>query len=52
MDVFIVGSAYSSQQSWAEGALITSEYMLQKYYGLTPMNGIEEDYAINQLLKF
>jgi hypothetical protein len=49
MDIYIIGSAYSSQQGWAEGALITSEYMLQKYFNLTPIPGVGINYIENQL---
>lgn len=37
-DVFICGSAYSNKQSWVEGALLTTEYMLNKHFDLKPAN--------------
>jgi hypothetical protein len=34
--VYICGEAYSHQQGWVEGALATTESMLQKHLGLAP----------------
>jgi hypothetical protein len=34
--VFIVGEAYSDRQGWVEGALRTSERLLQEHFGLPP----------------
>ncbi len=36
-DIFIVGSAYSYDQAWVEGALATSEAMLEKFFGIKPI---------------
>jgi hypothetical protein len=41
-DVFICGSSYSSKQSWAEGALLTTEYMISKHFGITLPSDIEK----------
>jgi|SRR6185436_10440864 len=43
-DVFICGSAYSSKQSWVEGALLTTEYMLQEYFDLSQFDPNLQDY--------
>ena len=34
--VYIVGEAYSDRQGWVEGALRTSEMLLQQHFGLPP----------------
>jgi hypothetical protein len=38
--VYIVGSCYSFDQAWVEGALCTAESVLQDYVGLPAFNGI------------
>jgi len=44
-DVYICGSAYSSMQSWAEGALLTTEYMLQKHFTIEPFDSDIQEYV-------
>jgi len=38
LPIFICGEAYSHEQGWVEGALATSELMLQNYFGLKEPN--------------
>ncbi len=51
LDVHVIGSAYSNQQSWAEGALITAEFLLQEEYKLDAPEHLPPGYAQNNLLK-
>src|SRR5262249_33821500 len=39
--VYIVGEAYSDRQGWVEGALRTSEMLLQQHFGLPPPSWLE-----------
>jgi hypothetical protein len=39
--VYIVGEAYSDRQGWVEGALRTSEMLLQQHFGLPPPPWLE-----------
>jgi len=41
LPIYIVGEAYSGSQSWVEGALETSELVLQTKFGLTPPPWVE-----------
>jgi monoamine oxidase len=42
-DIHIVGEAYSYLQGWVEGALETSESMLQEFFGLKPPKWMPKD---------
>ncbi len=35
--IFIVGSAYSNDQAWVEGAFCTAESVLNDFFGITPI---------------
>ncbi len=37
---YVIGEAWSENQTWAEGSLQTSEILLQNHFGLTPPNWI------------
>ena len=50
--VFICGEAYSNRQSWMEGAVLTAETILQKYFGITPfVYHIEEKELLDGILE-
>jgi hypothetical protein len=36
-DIFIVGSAYSDDQAWVEGAFCTAESVLNDFFGIDPI---------------
>lgn len=36
-NIFIVGSAYSNDQAWVEGAFCTAESVLNEFFGITPI---------------
>ena len=46
MSLYIVGSCYSIDQAWVEGALGTSEYVLQTYFGAPPFRDVPEGYTL------
>jgi hypothetical protein len=46
MALFIVGSCYSIDQAWVEGALCTAESVLQQYFGLAPFAGVPQGYTL------
>jgi hypothetical protein len=35
--IYIVGEAYSNDQAWVEGAYCTSEWVLNRYFGIDPI---------------
>ncbi len=41
--IFVVGEAFSPLQCWIEGALMTSESVLQKYFSLEPVPRLSEE---------
>jgi hypothetical protein len=44
---YVIGSCYSFDQGWVEGALSTAESVLQEFLGLPPLNGITQaDYTL------
>jgi hypothetical protein len=43
---YIVGSCYSFDQSWVEGAFCTAESVLQDFLGLGPLNPSIKDYKL------
>ena len=43
---YIVGSCYSFDQAWVEGAFCTAESVLQEFVGLSPLNSHIENYAL------
>lgn len=45
-EVYIVGEAYSGEQGWVEGALTTTELVLQKGFGLKRPSWLPEDYYL------
>jgi len=38
---YIIGSCYSFDQAWVEGALCTAESVLKEFIGLPPLPNIE-----------
>lgn len=48
-EVYICGSSYSSMQSWVEGALLTSEFMLNEYFGLQFNANVPTNYVKDKL---
>jgi hypothetical protein len=46
MQLYIVGSCYSIDQAWVEGALGTAEYVLQTYFGLAPFRDVPAGYTL------
>jgi hypothetical protein len=46
MNLYIVGSCYSFDQAWAEGALCSAESVLQTYLGLSPFCPLPEGYSL------
>jgi lysine 2-monooxygenase len=45
-DVFICGEAYSINQGWVEGALQTTELMLEEHFGLRRPSWLPADYNL------
>jgi hypothetical protein len=43
---YIIGSCYSFDQAWVEGAFCTAESVLQDFFGLPPLNGKIGDYKL------
>jgi hypothetical protein len=43
---FIIGSCYSFDQAWVEGAFCTAESVLQEFLGLPPLNPYIGDYRL------
>lgn len=43
---YVIGSCYSFDQGWAEGALCVAESVLQEYVGLPPFRGLDSSYAL------
>ena len=46
-NVFICSSGYSKAQGWVEGALRSTEYILETYFNLKPMDGMPIDWLKN-----
>ena len=46
-DVYISNSGYSKAQGWVEGALRSTEYILETYFDLKPMDGMPIDWLKN-----
>ena len=43
---YVIGSCYSFDQGWVEGALCTAESVLQEFLGLAPINPDVADYTL------
>ena len=43
---YVIGSCYSFDQGWVEGALCTAESVLQEFLGLAPVNPDIADYTL------
>ncbi len=43
---YVIGSCYSFDQGWVEGALCTAESVLQEFLGLAPINPDLADYTL------
>jgi hypothetical protein len=43
---YIIGSCYSFDQAWVEGAFCTAESVLQEFLGLPPLNGYIANYTL------
>jgi hypothetical protein len=43
---YVIGSCYSFDQGWVEGALCTAESVLQEFLGLPPLNPAVADYTL------
>ena len=43
---YVIGSCYSFDQGWVEGALCTAESVLQEFLGLAPLNSHLEGYTL------
>jgi hypothetical protein len=39
---YIIGSCYSFDQAWVEGAFCTAESVLQEFFGLRPFRNIRD----------
>lgn len=46
MNLYVIGSCYSIDQAWVEGALCTAEAVLQQYFGLPPFRDVPEGYTL------
>lgn len=45
-NLFIIGSCYSFDQAWVEGAFCTAESVLQQYLGLQPFRDVSGNYLL------
>jgi hypothetical protein len=45
-NLFVVGSCYSIDQSWVEGALCVAESVLEDYLGLEPFCALPAGYSL------
>ena len=45
-NLFIIGSCYSIDQAWVEGALCVAESVLEDYLGLPPFCPLPEGYVL------
>jgi hypothetical protein len=45
-NLFIIGSCYSFDQAWVEGAFCTAESVLQQYLGLQPFRDVSSNYLL------
>ena len=46
MNLFVIGSCYSFDQAWVEGALCTAESVLQDFFGLEPFCPLPVGYSL------
>jgi hypothetical protein len=46
LQTYIIGSCYSFDQAWVEGAFCTAESVLQDFLGLPPLNPYIKDYRL------
>jgi len=49
--VFLCGEAFSIEQGWVEGALNTTEMVLEDYFGLPRPRWVNPEYAFGPLRK-
>lgn len=45
-NVFLVGSSFSPEQAWVEGALNSTEYMLNRWFGVHRPSWLPKDYFL------
>lgn len=46
MSLYVIGSCYSIDQAWVEGALCTAESVLQQYFNLAPFCDVPAGYSL------
>jgi len=46
MSLYVIGSCYSIDQAWVEGALCTAESVLTEFFGLPPFCAVPEGYNL------
>ena len=46
VNVYICGEAYSAEQGWVQGALHTTEHVLQDHLGLSPASFLPKEYYL------